>query len=483
MSRFHALRLLLAGATLAAGFVLLDGYVTDDTYIHLRYAENLLERGEFAFNPGEASYGATSPLWILGLVGLLAVGVPPLTAAWLLGLLCAVAAVVLFDAILTRLPFRTTWKFWLLLLMAGDVWFLRWTRSGMETPMATLALLALLWPLVAERRPGGWLAEDPGRPVGMGPPLWRRYLVWGIAAGLGGLTRPEFMLVGPLALPWLLLFEYHSASDAGGAAGRFRARPHAPIVAAITGWLLIVLPWLIFAALTFGRLSPGTAAAKSGVVNLVPGEVFAAVARSVVQLAVVQGPLWISLAVLALLALGVRRRAADVMPRQAEEAGESVPSPLPGLDFHAADTGRWTIWLAVALVLTAFTWTATLIAGYALKQVWIISRYVAPLAPPLLLAGGVLAVWLADSLGSSPRRRMLAMAPLVAGVVATLMLNVTVYFTQARYDPTPATSRAVCRSATSAWEPGWARTRRPELSSQPWTSAPWAMRAIVTSWI
>ena len=49
------------------------GYVTDDTYIHLRYVQNLLTRGEFSFNPGVSTYGATSPLWILGLV-LLPVG-------------------------------------------------------------------------------------------------------------------------------------------------------------------------------------------------------------------------------------------------------------------------------------------------------------------------------------------------------------------------------------------------------------------------
>jgi hypothetical protein len=42
--------------------------LVDDTYIHLVYARNLAEAGEFSFNRGDPTYGATSPLW----VGLLA---------------------------------------------------------------------------------------------------------------------------------------------------------------------------------------------------------------------------------------------------------------------------------------------------------------------------------------------------------------------------------------------------------------------------
>ena len=39
--------------------------IMDDTFIHLQYARNLREAGELAFNRGEPSLGATSPLWIL----------------------------------------------------------------------------------------------------------------------------------------------------------------------------------------------------------------------------------------------------------------------------------------------------------------------------------------------------------------------------------------------------------------------------------
>jgi len=62
MTSARTLRLALAVAIyLAAGWAM-QGYITDDTFIHLRYAENLIQNGEFSFNPGQHSYGATSPL-------------------------------------------------------------------------------------------------------------------------------------------------------------------------------------------------------------------------------------------------------------------------------------------------------------------------------------------------------------------------------------------------------------------------------------
>src|SRR5512133_2132123 len=39
------------------------GFPLDDTWIHLTYARNLAEHGEWAFRLGERSAGSTAPLW------------------------------------------------------------------------------------------------------------------------------------------------------------------------------------------------------------------------------------------------------------------------------------------------------------------------------------------------------------------------------------------------------------------------------------
>ncbi|MBM4130071.1 hypothetical protein FJ250_03450, partial [bacterium] len=175
MPRPRLIRLLIALGLLAAGAWLLRGYTTDDTFIHLRYAQHLLERGEIAFNPGEPTYGATSPLWVFGLALLLKLGAAPDLAAWLLGALCGLGVVLVTDGILCRFTYPERWKAIVLVLIAAEPWFLRWTFSGMETPLATLALLVLVWPLVSGRDLGWGVTREP---------LWRRYLGWGVAAGL-----------------------------------------------------------------------------------------------------------------------------------------------------------------------------------------------------------------------------------------------------------------------------------------------------------
>src|SRR5436190_3211288 len=52
---------------LAALMFPLRGGFTDDGFIHVQYARNLMTRGEYSFNPGETSFGTTSPLWVMAL--------------------------------------------------------------------------------------------------------------------------------------------------------------------------------------------------------------------------------------------------------------------------------------------------------------------------------------------------------------------------------------------------------------------------------
>ncbi|MGD9547149.1 MAG: hypothetical protein AB7V45_06295 [Candidatus Krumholzibacteriia bacterium] len=386
MSRGPLLSLLLAAAVLAAAGFFLRGYTTDDTFIHLRYAENLLERGEFSFNPGERSYGATSPLWIFGLALLLTLGAPPLLAAWLLGALCGLLVVLLIWSMVGRLELPPAWGAAVLLLAAGDVWFLRWSFSGMETPLATALLLVMVWPLIHR----GGLPAGPG--------VWRLHLAWGVAAGLAALTRPEFMVIVPLAWPWL--------TWAGGGGSRSAGTPLiARLGAAVAGWLVVMGPWLAYAWSAFGRLTPGTASAKSAAATLDPLVMGGYLWQSAKVLGLTQGVMWLALAALAAV-LALRNRL-----------------PAPGVDASAAPAFRRD----VALAGIAMTWAAALMGGYAAKQVWIISRYICPLAPVLLLAAAVLARRLA---AGSPGGTRVAASILGPAAIVTLAVNAAVFTDQ-----------------------------------------------------
>lgn len=420
MNQSRLIRLFLAVAILAAAGWFLRGYITDDTYIHLRYAHNLIERGEFSFNPGQGSYGATSPLWIFCLAVFLKLGLAPFTAAWLLGALCGLAMILVLDSILERMTFPSIWKTVLLLLAVSDVWFLRWTFSGMETPLATTLLLVLLWPLVTGRDLGWGVTREK---------LWRRYLGWGAAAGMAGLVRPEFMLLAPMALPWLLWFEYFRSGSVGGTMGRTQARPHGPLMAAVLGWALVVGPWLLYAWQVFGRITPGTASAKSGSLPDSPLMLLEYLFRSLQQLAATQGLLWMVVAGLVVLVLIRNSQDLDTIWEDLDfsnatnnEEDEAEPK--------AAGEGPWSVWGPTAMVGIAVTWFVVLLGGYAVKQVWIISRYVSPLAPVLLMAMGLIAEWLLNGLRIGPRGKRAGHTLMICGVVLTFLVNGWIFFGQ-----------------------------------------------------
>jgi len=410
----RVLRLSLAVAIMVAAGWAVRGYVTDDTFIHLRYAENLLHYGEFSFNPGQHTYGATSPLWIFGLALLLKLGLPPALAATVLGGLSGLLVLVLMDKIIDRLSFPGFWKTMLMVVVASDAWFLRWTWSGMETPLATAFLLMLMWPLVSGRDVGWGVTREP---------LWQRYLAWGVAAGMAGLVRPEFLLLGPLVLPLLLWFEYFRASDMGGASARFRARPYKPVLGAAAGWLLVVGPWLVYARFAFGRITPETAAAKSNAVSLAPTVVLVYLGQALKMLAATQGPLWMGvLAVVGLVWMRNRDTVRGGAWRFREEDRGSRPVAPGG--------GPWSVWGPVATVGITAVWTTALLGGYAVRQVWIISRYVCPLSPVLMLAMAVIIEWLLR--GAAIDRRTLAAGRGLVGffILATLVLNTWLFTTR-----------------------------------------------------
>ena len=180
-------RLLIAFAALiAVGFYLLFsasvfriGFPLDDSWIHLTYARNFAEHGEWAFRLGERSAGSTSPLWTFLLsIGYFLKLAPYLWTffiGWLaltfLGIQAENAARMYITSYKPNLP-------WVGLFFVIE-WHFTWSAvSGMETLLHALILLTVLAALM-----GGS----------------RQYLSLGLLAGLSVWVRPDGLtLLGPL---------------------------------------------------------------------------------------------------------------------------------------------------------------------------------------------------------------------------------------------------------------------------------------------
>lgn len=118
-------------------------FLCDDAYISFRYAQNLAEHGELAFNvaPLERVEGYTNFAWVVLLAMGALVGVAPERSAALFGMLAFVAILVLVAVVVER---RTTRRWaavpalaWLAVLPESVVW----ASGGLETALA--AALAL----------------------------------------------------------------------------------------------------------------------------------------------------------------------------------------------------------------------------------------------------------------------------------------------------------------------------------------------------
>lgn len=157
------------------------GFPLDDSWIHLTYARNLAQRGEWAFLPGVPSAGSTAPLWS----AILAIGFPlrlaPYVWTYLVGgfFLFALAAFAEISARRLLLSYRPPLP--LIGLFFAFEWHLTWSAaSGMETLLhASLVTICLF--LLTEQTP--------------------RPLTLGLLAALAVWARPDGLtLLGPAVL-------------------------------------------------------------------------------------------------------------------------------------------------------------------------------------------------------------------------------------------------------------------------------------------
>lgn len=216
--------LLTSSATTTIGFPL------DDAWIHQTYARNLAKLGEWAYIPGQPSAGSTAPAWsALLALGHLFTREVPFFWTFLLGIACLVGIGCLGQAIFAaqqlsglRWPVAG-------MLLAGE-WHLVWAAvSGMETALMGLLVLGVFWWLVQKRQ--SWLGT--GALIGV--------CVW---------VRPDGLtLLGP-ALFILLLTQQDDRPRIGSA------------LHLAAGFLILVIPYLLFNRLANGSFWPNTFYAK-----------------------------------------------------------------------------------------------------------------------------------------------------------------------------------------------------------------------------
>lgn len=225
---------LLAGLTLLVQMPLYAGYVTDDSFIYARFAENLARHGELSFNVGEPVHAATSPLWAaLGAIGVM-IGAGAYATLHAAGMLFGAAACALLARAVLRLGLPAPVTIVAVLVIATEPWLVRWSASAMETSLGVFLLAVVL--------------DASLRPVGS--VRWGR-AAW--AAGLLPLVRPECILL-------LGLFGVHVLRT-----------PSARRCIGV--WIGASTPMVLWAALaltTYGHVFPATLQAKSTPLGLQP---------------------------------------------------------------------------------------------------------------------------------------------------------------------------------------------------------------------
>lgn len=224
---------LIAGLLLAAALMVpIRGYLTDDTFIHLQYAKHLAEGKGLVFNEGERVYGCTSPLWVALIADGMALGLDGLAVARFLGWTATLVSVLLFFQLLRRTVRTPELRAAGTVAWACHAWMLRWSLSGMETPLAVALTLA------------GFVAYVEGAAWGSRP--LRTGALWSLAA----LTRPEAVFLLGLWTVFLLL-----EADSRNGVRR--------LVSGLVPPALIYGSWLVFSKLYFGTFWPQTLNAKS----------------------------------------------------------------------------------------------------------------------------------------------------------------------------------------------------------------------------
>jgi hypothetical protein len=206
------------------------GFPLDDAWIHLTYARNLAEHGEWAFRLGVRSAASTSPFWTF-LLGIgyflkLAPYIWSFFLGWVVLALIGIHAENTTRQLIQSYRPRIPWVG----IFFVVAWHLTWAAvSGMETLLHGYLIFVALTMLLTGSR---------------------RYLVMGLVAGFSIWVRPDGLtLLGPLLFTTFLVEQ------------DFRSRAEA-MFKILIGFGALFVPYLLFNLALSGNPMPNTFYAK-----------------------------------------------------------------------------------------------------------------------------------------------------------------------------------------------------------------------------
>lgn len=338
-------------------------YITDDTFINLRFAENLIAGRGLSFNPGEPTYGFNGPLLILLISAVGVTGAELLAVAKIVGLVALVLSGIFFYLLFLRVSADRYLSRAATLVWALNGWSVRWGLSGMDTSLMTAWVIVSLYFFHRD--------TESGLP---------RHSVWILA--LASLVRPEAIALLVICFVAAILPQWR-----GKVLTRLGSERRVGLSILFSG-VAVSLVWFVCAFVLFGRIMPNTVAAKAGRF-VSPEGVWKSMTVIGKILGSTNGPELALIVIVLIVALGTKRLQVSLS------------------SFHLAAVG----------------WLLALPALYVLRDVQVVSRYLVPVVPLAVLYGFLSLRWM----GGALRLRTQSLRRVVSVVSAIcIVLNVSV---------------------------------------------------------
>ena len=204
--RFITLLLIAASLAIYAfhSSSLID-YAYDDAFISFRYAENLASGHGLVYNVGERVEGYTNFLWTVILAGAIELGADPLIVAKALGIVFALATMLLTVRFSTFVTGQYGWRSTLpMLFLACSGPFVAWAQWGLEGGMFTFFAVLGLFLFLRALKTGSSLALSS------------------LSLVIATMTRPEGIIFFAVCIAYYLLLVQRARKLKTDADGRER---------------------------------------------------------------------------------------------------------------------------------------------------------------------------------------------------------------------------------------------------------------------